>query len=250
MRPIERDSAFPLYKQVKKSILKTINQNMKEGDLLPIESKMEEQYKVSRVTIRKAIDELVSEGVVHKVQGKGTFVRTTKIVQEASTITSWTEEMQLKGKKPSTKNLNINEIRPNRKMNDKLRLQSNEKIVRIERVRLANEEPISLMFNYLREKYVPGFLEVGLTRESLYEELEEKYNILIEEANEQIRARLATDLEASTLNIDPGEAVLHITRTSYLTDGTPFEMVEMISRFDKYEYHLNLTGRNKNKIFR
>lgn len=84
----------------------------------------------------------------------------------------------------------------------------------------------------------------------MYEELEEGYDILLEEAEEQIKARLSTDLESSALKISPGDAVLHITRTSYLTDGTPFEMVEMISRSDKYEYHIKVSGREKNKIIK
>ncbi|MEQ6378514.1 GntR family transcriptional regulator [Bacillaceae bacterium S4-13-56] len=243
-------SKLPLYKQVKNEILKEIHQNMKEGDLLPTESEMETIYEVSRITIRKAIEELVSEGYVAKVQGRGTFVRSTKIVQDANSITSWTEEMYLKGKKPDTVRRNIYEVRPSRKIKDKLHLQVNEKIICIERIRLADGEPIALMFNYLRESYVPGFLEKGLSRESLYEELEKEYDIVLEEANEQIRARLATDLEASTLGVSPGDAVLQITRTTFLPNGTPFEMVEMISRSDKYEYHIKVSGRDRNKIIK
>lgn len=248
MVKIERNSKLPLYKQIKKLILQEIYKNMKEGDILPIESEMEKQYQVSRITVRKAIDELVLEGIIFKEQGRGTFVKSTKVVQDASTITSWTEEIRLKGKIPTTEKLNISRITASRKMLERLHLQPNEKLIRIERIRLVDGEPFSLMFNYLREKYIPEFLNRGLTRESLYEELEENYNILLEKANEQIKARIATDLEASALNISPGEAILQITRTSYLTDGTPFEMVEMISRADKYEYHIKVSGRNKNRI--
>ncbi|MFU0790216.1 MULTISPECIES: GntR family transcriptional regulator [Virgibacillus] len=247
MSNIKRNSRVPLYKQVKNQLLQEINKNMKEGDLLQPESEMEKQYGVSRITVRKAIDELVAEGVIFKAQGRGTFVRSTKIVQNAGTITSWTEEMHLKGKSPSTQNLMISEVKPSRKMIDKLHLQPNEKLIRIERLRLADGEPIALMFNYLREKYVPGLLNKGLTRESLYEELEENYNIVLIEAQEQIKARLATDLEASALKIPPGEAVLHINRTSFLKSGIPFEMVEMINRADRYEYYIKVSGREKLK---
>ncbi len=239
---------LPLYKQVKNNILREINQQMKEGDLLPTETELEEKYKVSRITVRKAIDDLVIEGFVTKEQGRGTFVRSTKIVQDANSITSWTEEMYLKGKKPATKKLKLYEIVPSRKMKRNLNLSANEKIICVERIRLVDNEPISIMFNYLRSKFIPHFLEKGFKRESLYEELEENYGIILEEANELIRARLATDLEASVLNIPPEEAVMHITRTTLLPDGTPFEMVEMISRSDKYEYHIKVSGRDKNRL--
>lgn len=132
------------------------------------------KHDVSRITIRKAIDSLVTEGYVEKIQGKGTFVKSTKIVQDAGSITSWTEEMHLKGKKPDTVKQHIYEVNPSLKMKRKLHLQPNEKIICVERIRLADGEPLALMFNYLREKYIPGFLENGFTRESLYEELEKK----------------------------------------------------------------------------
>lgn len=243
-------SKTPLYRQVKNKIVKEINKHMKEGDLLPTEKEIEKKYEVSRITIRKAIDELVTEGYVEKIQGRGTFVKSTKIIQDASSITSWTEEMLLKGKKPDTVKVNIYEVKPSKKMKNKLNLHSNEKVICVERIRMADDEPIALMFNYLREKYIPGFKEKGFTRESLYEELEENYNIILEEANEQIKARLATDLEAHALKTSPEDAVLQITRTTYLPNGTPFEMVEMVTRSDKYEYHLKVSGRDRNKIIR
>src|SRR5699024_6895399 len=188
---------IPLYKQVRQKILKEINYHMKEGDLLPTEVELEKNYEVSRITIRKAIDTLEAEGYVEKIQGRGTIVTSTKIVQDAGSITSWTEEMHLKGKKPETKKQNNYLVKPSRKMKNKLNLHPNEKIICVERLSLVDEEPIALMFNYLREKHIPGLLEQGFIRESLYEELEENYNIVLEEANEQIKARLATDLVSS-----------------------------------------------------
>src|SRR5690625_3546782 len=113
-------SKIPLYKQVKQKMIKEINQYMKAGDLIPTESELEEKFNVSRITVRKAIDELVEEGYVEKIQGKGTFVLSTKIVQDANSITSWTEEMLLKGKNPETKSLKMYEVSPSKKMKRKL----------------------------------------------------------------------------------------------------------------------------------
>jgi GntR family transcriptional regulator len=245
---IDRHSKTPLYKQVKDLLIKDIHQHMQEGDLLPNESQIEEKYQVSRITVRKAIDELVKEAIVFRQQGRGTFVRSTKIIQDASSITSWTEEMVLKGKKPVTRDMDIYEVEPSKKMVEKLELSNEEKVICIKRVRYANDEPIALMFNYLRAKYIPGFLEKGLSGESLYEELENRYSIVLEEANENIKARISTDMESSALRISPDSAVLHITRTSYLPNGTPLELVEMICRSDRYEYQIKLSGRNKSRV--
>lgn len=240
----------PLYKQVQEKILCKIKNNNKEGDLLPTEPELVKIYGVSRTTLRKAIDELVTEGYVEKIQGRGTFVKSNKIVQSANSITSWTEEMKLNNKIPATKDLKIYKIKPSIKMKTKLNLNDNEDIICVERTRLADGEPIALLFNYLRAKFLPGFLEKGITRESLYEELEKEYNIILKEAQEQIKARLVADLEASKLNISPGDAVLQITRTTFLQNGTPFEMVEMINRSDKYEYHIKVSERGKNIIIK
>lgn len=244
---LDRNSKTPLYQQLKISLLKYIEENLNEGDSLPIESEIEKMYEVSRITVRKTIEDLEKDGIVVKHQGRGTFVQSKKIVQNAGSITSWTEEMRSKGKKIETVNLHISEFEPSRKLIGELNLDKGEKIICVRRIRCADGEPIAIMVNYIRSKFVPGFLEKGLRKESLYEELETNYQIQLESARERIQARIATDLEAMELNIPPYSAVLHITRTSYLPDGTPFEVVEMTNRSDRYQYDIHLKGRNKFK---
>ncbi|REB08769.1 GntR family transcriptional regulator [Sporosarcina sp. BI001-red] len=239
------NAKIPLYKQLKLSLMKYIDESLMEGDMLPIEPEIEKTYGVSRITVRRTIDELVADGIVKKIQGKGTFVESKSIVQTAGTITSWTEEMQQKGKKIETENTLLIEMEPTQKLKKELQLSPNEKILCLKRIRLANEEPIAIMINYIRAKYVPGLLERGLQRESLYETLEDEYGIQLKQAKEKIQARSASDLEAIELRISPQAALLHITRVSYLEDGTPFELVEMSNRGDRYAYHIDLFGRNK-----
>lgn len=84
---IDKKSKLPLYKQLKILLMRYIEENLSEGDSLPIESEIEKLYGVSRATVRKTIDELVSEGVVKRIQGKGTFIQSKKIVQTAGSIT-------------------------------------------------------------------------------------------------------------------------------------------------------------------
>ncbi|MEK4148695.1 GntR family transcriptional regulator [Robertmurraya sp. FSL W8-0741] len=244
---IDKKSKLPLYKQLKILLMRYIEENLSEGDSLPIESEIEKLYGVSRATVRKTIDELVSEGVVKRIQGKGTFIQSKKIVQTAGSITSWTEEMRLRGKEIHTDNTLLLELEPSQKIREELKLSPNEKVICLKRTRYSDGEPIAIMINYMRGKFIPGFLEKGLQRESLYETLEEEYNIRLEKAYERIQARVATDLEAVELQIPPESALLHLTRVSYLKDGTPFELVEMSNRGDRYHYHIELNGRNKIK---
>jgi GntR family transcriptional regulator len=247
--PLDKDSKEPLYKQLKAALLEYIEENLKEGDAIPIELEIEKKYGVSRITVRKTIDELVIDGVVSKTQGRGTFVQSRKIVQKAGSITSWTEEMHLKGKKTETRNLMMNEIEPSRKLTEVLNLSKGEKIICLKRLRCADGEPIAILINYFRSKFVPDFIEKGLRKESLYEALEEDFGIQLERAHERVTARIANDLEALELGVSPDSAILHITRVSYLPDGTPFELVEMANRSDRYQYEIDLFGRNKLKSF-
>ncbi|MEH7886368.1 GntR family transcriptional regulator [Bacillus sp. JJ1609] len=246
---LDKNLKMPLYKQLKDALMEYIEENLKEGDALPIESEIEKLFGVSRITVRKTIEELVNEGVVTKTQGRGTFVQSKNIVQKAGNITSWTEEMRVKGKHTETKNMMIYEIEPSKKIAAELQLAKGEKVICLKRLRCADGEPISILINYFRSKFTPGFMEKGLMKESLYEVLEEDYGIHLEQAHERIKARLSTDLEALELGISPDSAILHITRVSYLPDGTPFEMVEMANRSDRYEYDIDLVGRNKLKTF-
>lgn len=247
LKELSKDSKVPLYLQLKDLLLEYIEENLIEGDPLPIESQLEEQYGVSRITVRKTIDELVKDGVVVKQQGRGTFVQSKQIVQKAGAITSWTEEMRVKGKQIATKNMSMQEIEPSGKLREVLKLAKNEKVICLKRIRCADGDPISIMINYFRGRFTPGLVERGLSEESLYEVLETVYNIKLEKAHERIHARIATDLEALELGIAPHSALLQISRISYLADGTPFELVEMSNRSDMYQYHIELEGRSKIK---
>ncbi|GGE30326.1 GntR family transcriptional regulator [Pullulanibacillus camelliae] len=246
-KKLKRESKMPLYKQLKEQLMTFISENLKPGDMLPVESEIEKKYGVSRVTVRKTIEELVTDGIVVKYQGRGTFVQSKKIIQDVGKITSWTEEMRIKGKKSQSINVSLTEISPTKKLAKKLQLNHAEKVIRLKRTRLVDGEPIVIMINYLCASMIPDFIEKGLTSESLYETLEKEYGIIIEEATELVKAREATDLEALELNLEPYSPVFHITRLSYL-DGLPFEVVEMTSRPDRYEYHIQLSGRNKERV--
>ncbi len=247
MNNINKNSSIPLYLQLKEILKERIEKHMSPGDVIPIEIEIEKEFGVSRMTVRKAIDELVDEGLVVKQQGRGTFVQQPKITQDVGTIFSWTEEMRNKGKSTETRDLEIREVTPSRKLAEALRLGKNERIVCLKRIRYTEGEPLAIMINYLRLNYVPGLLDNGLQSESLYEDLEQIYHIKLVEADETISAREATDLEALTLQIPPGSAVLHIMRTSYLANGIPVEVVDMTARADRYQYFAKLTGREKNR---
>ncbi len=129
-----------------------------------------------------------------------------------------------------------------------LQMDPGERIVVLSRVRLVKESPTAIMINYLRAKYVPGLVENGLSRDSLYEELESTYDLELSAGTETIRARLATAVEAVLLGIEAGGPILNVRRVTHLRGGIPFEVVNMAARGDRYQYQAVLESGGPRRI--
>ncbi len=244
---LDKSQPIPLYFQVKENLLEKIKYKYFEvGDLIPSESELQETYKVSRITIRRAIQELVQEGHLYTQQGKGTFVSKPKASQELNLISSWAETMASLGMHPETKVIKFSEEPAPIDIAQLLNIPTGENIYKIERVRYAGGEPICLMTNYLIPSIAPGLIEKGLIGESLYETLEKGYNIILSRAEETVEARAAKTTEASQLQVKRGSPLLYATRLTYDVSDRPIEVVISITRADRYSYKIKLSGRMKN----
>jgi len=240
---LNKSSSIPLYQQLANKLRDMIEKNYKPGDMIPTESEIEKMFDVSRMTVRKAVDELVQDGMVEKRQGRGTFVKEQKITHNLGRITSWTEEMLQRGQPIETLSTDITEVTPTKRMRHEMQLEPGETMIRIKRLRASRGEPLSIMVNYLRSRFVPGFLQKGLLYESLYEMLEKEYNIRLEHAEETVEAREASELEAESLRIPIWSPVLYVTRFSFLSGNVPFELTHVTTRGDRYQYRVKLHGR-------
>lgn len=245
---IDKSQPIPLYYQVKESLLEKIkSRQFNIGDLIPSESELQESYQVSRITIRRAVQELVLEGHLYTQQGKGTFVSKPKASQELNRITSWVETVTALGMHPESKVIHFSEEQAPLNIAKMLDVPIANKILKIERIRFADNEPICLMTNYLVPEILPGFLSKGLQEESLYETLEKEYNVVLNRAEETVEARAAKTKEADLLNIRRGAPLLYATRVTYDVTDRPVEVVISITRSDRYSYKIKLSGRNKEK---
>ncbi|GAA0736676.1 GntR family transcriptional regulator [Clostridium oceanicum] len=245
---LDKKSNTPLYQQLKDKIQMKIDKDLKPGDSLPTEAEIQKQYGVSRMTVRRAIHELVIEGIIQRKQGSGTFVQEPKMVHNVERITSFTEEMREKGMILKTVSTEINEIlSPSKKLVSKLNLSPYEKVIQIKRLRYVNNQPFIIMINYLREKFVKGIKEKGINKESLYDILESDYGLILERADETLEARESTEFEAEHLEIDIWSPVLYLERLSYIKDAVPIEFTNVTIRGDKYKYNVSLYGRDKIK---
>lgn len=242
IKKINRNSKVPMYQQLKTFLSIYIENELDIGDYIPTEKELIDIYNVSRITVRKAIDELVIAGILKKAQGRGTYVQNRKTTQNIFKINSWTEDMKLKNKNTKTINMNITKVKPSNKIKKDLNLGDDEKNFRIHRIRAVNNEPTIIMINCIGESSIPNFKGEDFTEESWYKFLEKNYDIIFEEATEIIQARDSTAVEAGLLNISEGDAILNMRRVSCVQGNIPVEIVEVIARGDKYQYSVKLKG--------
>ncbi|MDI3548622.1 MAG: GntR family transcriptional regulator, N-acetylglucosamine utilization regulator [Halanaerobiales bacterium] len=235
-------SRLPLYVQLKELMKEKIEKGeWKINDKIPSERDLEKDYDVSRMTVRKAIIELVNEGILTRKQGKGTFVKELRIEQDLVKLNGFTQEMRLRGLKPSTRVIDAAEISPDIDVRNKLKLNLGEKVFVLKRLRLANDEPMAYEVSYISEKLCPDLLNHNLNQ-SLYKVLTEEYNIALKYAMQSLEAGIASKKEADLLNINENDPILILERLT--TDGNerPIEFVKSIYRGDKFKFLVRLTG--------
>ena len=241
---LNRASRVPLYYQIEENLKKTIEEGKwKTGDPLPTEKDLQEIYRVSRTTIRQALDLLVRKGMLVRIPGKGTFVSKNRIVHYIGTITSFTEEMQSRGLTPGTRILDFMRVLPPPSVAHDLEIPDNSPVIFLKRLRFANEEPVAISEIYLPEDLVPGFLEEGLGEESLYNFLEKRYGLFFKETYETVEATLIAGREAKLLEVVEGTPGLIVGRISYLQNGRAIERAYTIYRGDRFTYQARLIGR-------
>jgi GntR family transcriptional regulator len=241
MKNISRSSKVPLYYQLYEILHDQIQEGVwKPEDMLPTESELVEHYQLSRATVRQAFEMLVNQGLVYRRRGQGTFVSRPVFEQNLNRIVSFWEDMHQRGLKPGTRVLSSELIQASEDVIENLEIESNEELASLVRLRLADDEPLSVEHSLLVHKYCQGILEQDYANSSLRKMLADQYNINITNAKQKIRAVPATKKLAKLLNVDPDAPLLHIDRISYADDGTPIEYLRINLRGDRYTFHSEL----------
>jgi GntR family transcriptional regulator len=170
---INRTSKLPLYQQLYEILRSNIvSGEWQPGNMIPPESELTERYQVSRTTVRQVLDMLVSEGLIEREQGRGTFVAHPTVEQGLVRIVNFTEDMRMRGCEPSSKVLFSGLIPAPQDIAEKLHIEPGEELARLERLRLADGEPMGVEESYLVHRYCPGILQGDYVSNSLREALE------------------------------------------------------------------------------
>ncbi|TPI57283.1 GntR family transcriptional regulator [Mesorhizobium sp. B3-1-7] len=236
-------SGAPLYLQLRRSIEEAVNRGLiGPGDALPSERDIASKADISRVTVRKAVQDLVKGGILVQRHGSGTFVapRMERVEQSLSRLTSFTEDMARRGMNVRSVWLDRGLYAPSPDEMMVLGLSSTELVARVARLRIANDTPLAIERAALSASVLPDPEAIG---SSLYAALGTTGNRPVR-AVQRISATNLGDADARLLEVSPGIAGLQIERISYLASGKVIEFTRSVYRGDAYDFvaELRLTG--------
>jgi GntR family transcriptional regulator len=240
---LERSNPLPLYYQLKE----VLKQQIRAGHLaphtaIPSEPELVTQYHVSRATVRQALTELVHEGLLYRQHGRGTFVCEPRVQQQTvSELTSLSEELRRRGKNPGGMLFVSELVRGSQIVRKQLRLTDEEQVVRLERLRTADDVPVAYEVDYLpypransiyqRAKEVAdGSLYALMASEGMQPYI----------AEQSYKAGRASAREAELLRVSPDEVGIRLYCTAFDETGAPIEYTEAFYPDDVYDFRLTL----------
>jgi GntR family transcriptional regulator len=205
---------------------------LKVGDQLPTEDILIARFEVSRITIRRAIQNLVGRGLVEIRRGKGTFVVAPKMTQELTELSGFVEDMHALGRKPTARVISKEVVTADTTVAAHLALTKGQRVVRIRRVRLADGVPLSFDETFLPLEIGKKIITNNLKVEPIFSLLERKYDIPLIEAEYKLEAVAAEIEVASALRVRQGSPIFRIERTSYSTGNRPVDYEKLSYRGD------------------
>ena len=232
--PDEPGRPVPKYYAVKQRLLE-FTATMAPGSPVPPERELARQYGTSRTTVRQALSELVIEGRLLRIQGRGTFVAKPKVAQLLE-LASYTEGMRAHGLHPRTTILEIGYVTADGQLAGRLGIRTGGRALRIHRLRLADGEPMSIDTSHLPARRFPGLRRQLSRHNSLYETLTTAYGVQLAEAQETIETVLAGPEDARLLGVDVGLPLLLLSRHAFDSGGEPVEWAQSWYRGDRYKF--------------
>jgi GntR family transcriptional regulator len=214
------------------------------GEAIPSERQLSVDLGVSRLTVRAAIDELVREGYLTKRRGSGTFVREPKIAQEL-TMTSFSEDMRRRGMRPASRTLSLTITLAGAYLGRSLHVSPSERIVVVQRLRLADGESMAIETLHVRESLVPDLTGADLERHSFYDLLAERYGITIVGGVQTIEPTVTNEEESEALGVPLHAPAFLFERTTRSETGEIVEFVRSLYRGDRYRLVTELNRRER-----
>lgn len=240
MTLLKRNSTEKIYSQIAKTIRTEIRQKYQPGECLASEFELAERFQVNRHTIRHAIDALIQEGIVERRHGKGTFVLTQPLDYTVAAQTRFTDTLKNLGKTTSMQVRRKMVLMVETHIAKHLDLAPSERVIHIETLRLADQQPICISSHYFPERHFPDFIEKYQTG-SLHGFIEEHYGWQLKRVESLVSAVLPQGDDASLLIMPKTQPILRVKSINVNErDGTPLEYA--LTRFcaDRIQLRINL----------
>ena len=208
--------------------------DLQPGSRLPPERDLAERLRVSRMTLRQALDSLERRGLVVRMRGRtgGTFVAEPKFEMDVGTLAGLTEQLRRQGHRAGARVLRAREGPAGHRSAEALQLEPGAAVFEVIRLRLSNDEPLALERSLFPAKLLPGFLR-GPLDGSLYEVLRDRYRLAPARALERLEPVVATAREGEALGVREGAPLLLVERTAFAASGVPLEYARDLFRGDR-----------------
>ncbi|MBY5948384.1 GntR family transcriptional regulator [Photobacterium rosenbergii] len=233
MKPKYIEIAEYLESQIREGVLEP-------KSMLPKESVLQDQFSVSRVTIRKSLQILVENGLISRSRGSGTYINDLKAQHDALHLLGFIEEVSRQGKKPSSRVLKFELKKPTPAVAERLGLELEDDTFEIHRLRFINDEPEIYEITHMPASLFPE-LSMAVMNGSKYEYIEKEKGLIIAESRQSAKPYLLDKEMANYLNEKANSAILKVESTGYLKCGKPFEYTINYFRLNQYSFDFTST---------
>ncbi|MCI5504773.1 MAG: GntR family transcriptional regulator [Anaerobutyricum sp.] len=235
---LDRNNPKPLYQQLRDVLVDAIDSGRwGPNDKIPSENELSVTYGLSRMTVRSVITDLVREGLLYRVQGKGTFVA-EKIVTVSPSYIGIREQLEKMGYEVNTKIIECQLENCKDAVAKYLQIKSGTTVFKIKRVRYIKEDPISIHISYVNPEYSSQLTPELLEKEQLCVLLNQNYGLQRKKVSETLESVTASDEEATLLSVEKGHPLLLLRDVLYSDHNEPYEYTKVVFRGDKIKIRL------------
>jgi len=238
---VDKNSPIPLHVQLKNMVKVLVeNGSYKPGDKFYSEGELAKICGVSRMTVRKAMDELSREGLILRIPGKGTFVGRKKLVEKLTELVGFTQDMESKGYVPSSRVIEKRVISPPKKIRILLQLESGEKVLFLKRIRYASGEAVALQVAYVQLKFFPGIEKLDLEKESLYAVFKRFGRPPVWARQDMEPTLIKKEEHVRLLKTSSGSLGMISERLTFDLEDNPIEFTTTLFKGENYKFTANL----------
>lgn len=237
---LNRDAATPLYVQLSDLLREKIERgDWKPDQKIPSENELNQTYGISRMTARQVLARLVDEGLLFRVQGKGTFVAHRKISTRLPSYMGIREQLEQKGYATRTELLSQGLIEAEARVARELNVTEGSAVYMVKRLRLVEDSPISLHESYVPQELAPGMIDHDLVQRQLCAVLETEYGLRMIHVHETLESTIPSRQELKALRARPNTPLLLLEQRISSESRMPFEFSRIFFRGDKVrlEFH-------------